>query len=128
LALTFGLEEDPIGALERAVGLVEATGESHGVEHPFQGTVGFSNGEKLWAVRYSSENRSRTLFISRDVSAVRALHPDNPRLQRLSDEDRVIVSEPLSDLSGAWLEVPESTALVVESGAHEQLPFRPQRP
>lgn len=128
LALTFGLEEDPLGAIERAIGLVERTGEAHGIEHPFQGTVGVSNGEQLWAVRYSSEHRSRTLFVSQDVRAVRALHPDNPRLQELSDETRLIVSEPLADLSGAWLEVPESTALVVRSDSHEQLPFRPRRP
>jgi predicted glutamine amidotransferase len=128
LALTFGLEDDPLGAVERAVGLVEATGKEHGIEHPVQGTVGFSDGERLWAVRYSTQHRSRTLFVSQDVSAVRALHPDNPRLQGLSDEDRVIVSEPLSDLSGAWLEVPESTALVVQEGGHQQVPFRPRRP
>jgi predicted glutamine amidotransferase len=128
LALSFGLEQDPLGAMERAIGVVESTGKAHGIEHPFQGTVGFSNGERLWAVRYSSEHASRTLFVSQDVSAVRALHPDNPRLKGLSDEVRLIVSEPLADLSGAWLEVPESTALVVESGAHEQLPFRPRRP
>ena len=128
LALTFGLEDDPIGGVERAIGLVEATGEAQGIEYPFQGTVGFSDGERLWAVRYSSEHSSRSLFISRDVRAVRELHPDNPRLQALADETRVIVSEPLSDLSGAWLEVPESTALVVQAGADEQLPFTPSRP
>ena len=128
LALTFGFEDDPIGGVERAIGLVEATGEAHGIEYPFQGTVGFSDGERLWAVRYSSEHSSRSLFISRDVRAVRELHPDNPRLQALADETRVIVSEPLSDLSGAWLEVPESTALVVQAGADEQVPFTPSRP
>jgi predicted glutamine amidotransferase len=128
LALTLGLEQDPLGALERAIGVVEKTGEAHGIEHPFQGTVGFTDGEQLWAVRYSSANQSRTLFVSHDVSAVRALHPDNPRLQELSDETRLIVSEPLVDLSGAWQEVPEATALVVRPGSHEQLPFQPQRP
>ena len=56
------------------------------------------------------------------------LHTDNPRLQRLSDADHAIVSEPLGDLPGAWLEVPESTALVIEAGSHEQRPFRPQPP
>jgi len=86
LALTFGLEEDPRGAVERAIGLVEATGERHGIEHPFQGAVSFSNGEQLWAVRHSTEHHSRTLFVSQGVSAVRALHPDNPRLQGLSEE------------------------------------------
>jgi hypothetical protein len=90
--------------------------------------VGFSDGERLWAVRYSSEHASRTLFVSQDVKALRELHPQNPRLHELGDEDRVIVSEPLSDLSGAWLEVPESTALVVQAGRDEQLPFRPRQP
>ena len=128
LALTFGLGDDPLGALERAIGLVETAGESHGIDQPFQGTVGFSDGEQLWAVRYSSRQDSRTLFVSQDVSALRELHPGNPRLQGLSDEVRLIVSEPLGDLSGAWLEVPESTALVVRHGSHEQLAFQPQRP
>jgi hypothetical protein len=38
------------------------------------------------------------------------------------------VSEPLADVSGAWLEVPESTALAVRPGSHDALPFRPRRP
>jgi hypothetical protein len=48
------------------------------------------------------------------------------RLQRLSEGDRVVVSEPLADLSGAWLEVPESTALALEDGILSQRPFRPR--
>jgi predicted glutamine amidotransferase len=128
LALTLGLEEDPIGGLERAVGLIEATGREHGVENPMQGTFGLSDGERLWAVRYSSEHRSRTLFFSQDVRALKELHPGNPRLQRMTDEDRVVVSEPLSDLSEVWLEVPESTALLIQDGPDERKPFRPQHP
>jgi predicted glutamine amidotransferase len=128
VALTFGLEQDPLGAVERAVGLVEATGRAHGIEHPVQMTLGISNGERLWAVRYSSEGRSRSLFVSADSQTVRALHPENPRFQRLTDEDRLIVSEPLSDLPGVWLEVPESTALVVQPGTDERVSFTPRAP
>jgi predicted glutamine amidotransferase len=123
LALTFGLEDDPLGALERAVGFVEATGHAHGIEHPVQMTVGMSDGERLWAVRYSSEHHSRTLFVSQEAKALRAL--GHERLERLGDEDRAIVSEPLGDLEGVWLEVPESTAMVVQPGADEQRPFEP---
>jgi glutamine amidotransferase len=128
LALTFGLEEDPIGAVERAIGFVEATAERHGIEQAVQMTLGFSDGDRLWAVRYSTAHSSRSLFVSEDVSALRKLHPDNPQLQVLSDADQAIVSEPPGDLPGAWLEVPESTAIVMEVGAREQLPFRPQSP
>src|ERR671937_27657 len=97
LALSFGLADDPVGAVERAVGFVEATAQAHDIEHPVQMTLGFSDGDRLWAVRYSSEGKSRTLYVSADVDSVKALHPENARFQRLTDEDRVIVSEPLSD-------------------------------
>ena len=123
LALTFGLEEDPLGAMERAVGFVEDQAQARGVEDPVQMTVGISDGERLWAVRYSSAHESRTLFLSEDVDALRRLHPDNERLQQLAEGDRVIVSEPLSDLPGAWIEVPESTGLVLEDGDYERRPF-----
>jgi glutamine amidotransferase len=128
LALTCGLTEDPLGAVERAVGLVEATGHAHGIEHPVQMTLGFSDGERLWAVRYSSEQSSRTLYISADSATAQKLYPDSRRFARLTDEDRIIVSEPLSDLPGVWLEVPESTALIVQRGHDEHRPFRPQAP
>jgi predicted glutamine amidotransferase len=53
LALTFGLEDDPPGAVARAIGLVEACGRARGVEYPFQGTIATTDGESLWAFRYS---------------------------------------------------------------------------
>jgi predicted glutamine amidotransferase len=127
LALTFGLEDDPVAAIERAIGCVEDIGHRHGIEFPFQGSVGVSDGETLWAVRYSSEGRSRSLFASADAHALRALHPDNPRLQMMSDEDRVIVSEPFADLPGAWHEIPEATAVTVRAGGVlEQQAFAPR--
>ena len=128
LAVTFGLEEDPLGAVEQAVGFVEATGRAHGIENPVQMTLGFSDGERLYAVRYSTEHQSRTLFASEEVEAIRALHPDNERLQRMTAGDRVIVSEPVSDLPGAWREVPESTALIIQGGTDEQREFHPRPP
>jgi glutamine amidotransferase len=128
LALTFGLENDPLDAVAQAVGLVESVGHAHGVEYPMQGTLGFTNGERLWAVRYSSEHKSRTLYASADRQTLQSLYPDNARFQRLTDEDRMVVSEPLSDLPGVWIAVPESTALVIQAGADEHHPFEPRMP
>jgi predicted glutamine amidotransferase len=126
LALTFGLEDDPVRALERAIGLVEATARRYEIRSPVQASIGVSDGERLWAVRYSSAGRSRTLFASADASAVRSLHPENPALQRLHDGDRLVVSEPLADLPGVWNEIPESTVLIVQPGDDEHRPFRPR--
>ena len=108
--------------------MVEARARAHEIDNPVQMTVGISDGERLWAIRYSSQHESRTLFVSEDVEAVQALHPENERLQRLAAGARVVVSEPLADLAGAWREIPESTALVVEDGAVEQRPFQPAQP
>ncbi len=125
LALTFGLEEDPVGALEHAVGFVEATARQHGIQNTVQASLGLSDGERLWAVRYSTEGRSRTLYASTDARTLRALHPEYPRLQLLRDEDRVVISEPFGELPGAWAELAESTVLIVQPGEDETRPFRP---
>ena len=128
LALTHGLEDDPPSAMARAVGLVEAIGRNRGVQYPIQMTVATTDGETTWAFRYSSEGRSRSLFHSTDVSTLRDQYPDNPVLHELSDDARLIVSEPLGDLRGAWREVPESTCVVVRGGREELLPFTPAEP
>jgi glutamine amidotransferase len=128
LALTFGLEDDPPAAVEAAVGLIEEVGRKHGVEHPIQMTVATTDGRKVWAFRYSSERNSRSLFYSTDVPTLRELHPDVPILAVVSDESRLIVSEPLRDLPGAWNEVPESSYGVVQEGQDELKPFTPKAP
>jgi predicted glutamine amidotransferase len=125
LALTFGLEDDPPKAVARTIGLVESVGHEHGVEFPFQGTIATSDGERIWAFRYSSEGKSRSLFFSTDVRTLRALYPDNELLRDLGDESRLVVSEPLGDLPGAWNEVPESSYGVIQPGQDEMHPFTP---
>jgi predicted glutamine amidotransferase len=125
LALTFGLEEDPVGAIERAIGFVEATAQRHGIENVVQASMGLSDGVRLWAFRYSTAGQSRTLFASADADSLRRLHPENPRLQRLHGEDRLVVSEPFADLPGAWNEIPEASVLIVQPGEDEMRPFRP---
>jgi hypothetical protein len=82
----------------------------------------------VWAFRYSSEGRSRSLFYSTAVSTLRHQYPNNPVQHGLSDETRVIVSEPLGDLAGAWNEVPESSYGVIQEGQDELHPFEPRSP
>jgi glutamine amidotransferase len=125
LALTFGLEDDPPQAVARTIGLVESVGHEHGLEFPFQGTIATSDGERIWAFRYSSEGKSRSLFFSTDVRTLRALYPDNELLRDLGDESRLVVSEPLGDLPGAWNEVPEASYGVIQPGQDEMHPFTP---
>ncbi len=128
LALTFGLEDDPADAVARAIGLVEDVGHRRGVRYPFQGTVATTDGERTWAFRYSSEGNSRSLFFTKDVPTLRHLYPEREVVQELSTDARLIVSEPIGDLPGAWNEVPEASYGIVGQGEDRMASFTPKAP
>jgi hypothetical protein len=71
------------------------------------------------------QGRSRTLFHSADIATLRRQYPENTTPDMLSDDARLIVSEPLGDLEGAWRELPESSCVVIRGGAEEVTPFVP---
>lgn len=127
LALTFGLADDPPEAVARAIGFVEERGRSRGVQYPFQGTIATTDGDSLWVFRYSSEGKSRSLFFTRDVPTLRKEYPDRDVLREVSDDARLVVSEPIGDLPGAWVEMPEGSCGVVTKGGEDKvLPFAPK--
>ena len=53
------------------------------------------------------------------ASTLQQQYSDSPILHELSEDARLVVSEPLGDLRGAWRELPESTCLVVRGGQEE---------
>lgn len=128
LALTFGLEDDPPDAVARAIGVVEEVGRRKGVKYPFQGTIATTDGERMWAFRYSSEGKSRSLFFTGSVPTLRRLYPERDILFEVSEDARLIVSEPVGDLPGAWNEVPESSYGVVGRGEDALRQFRVKPP
>ena len=123
LALTLGLREDPIGAMARAIREVERIGDTLSVQNPVQGTFAVTDGMTIWAFRYSTEHNSRTLFYSEDGETLQKTYPDLDQLRVFSATARVIVSEPLTDLPGAFIEVPESTVAILDGDGYRQLPF-----
>jgi len=123
LALTFGLESDPLGALARMVGFVEAAGKEQGVHESVWMTVGLSDGKNLYAVRYASDGEAPTLFHSRDVDSVYKAHPDLPR--KFDTSTRFVVSEPSGVVEDLWIEVPQASCLHLRDGRVDVWPFRP---
>ena len=127
LALTLGLEDDPPRAVQDAVGFIEATGRRHGVEHPIQMTVATTNGESIWAFRYASEGRARSLFFSTELQTCGCCIRTT-RGSRTSTKSRGWWSPSRSAASsGAWNEVPESSWGVVQPGRDELHTFTPTR-
>ena len=130
LALTFGLADDPYNGVARMVGFIEDLGARYGVAHPMQMTLGIADGESLYAVRYSSERDSRTLFYSASIAAIRKLIAPEYRDQVdvFGENAIAVVSEPLHDFKGAWHRVPEATFLTVKDGKVDLQEFAPIRP
>lgn len=125
LALTFGLEREPVRALERMAGFVEGLARSRGVPDPLQMTLGVSDGRRLLGVRYSSGHDSRTLYYSVSADALRAIHPGS---EYFDNDAMAIVSEPLTEMSDCWREVPESSVVKVEERRVETVAFEPRDP
>ena len=67
LALTFGLEDDPIGGVERMAGFVEQMARDNGVAQSLWMTLGFTDGNAIYAVRYASDGDAPTLFHTDDT-------------------------------------------------------------
>ena len=123
LALTFGLRDDPPAALARTMGHVERAREAAGIEQPIQFSACTTDGSRLWTVRYSSNNQSRTQYHSRHIHALRDIHGS---YEPIPDGAVILLSEPLDELSEHWEAVPESSLLVVEDGTTTVSSFSPE--
>jgi len=135
LALTFGLKEDPPTAVAKAVGFITTLAKAKGVEFPVQMTVATTDGTgRLWAFRYSTERKSRTLYYSTDIDSIIELYQDDAAAQKrksiiryknYTGDTRFVVSEPLGDVKGVWNLVDEATCVYVEKGDLTMTPFEP---
>lgn len=125
LALSFGMDGDVQAGISRMAGFVEQVAEQNEVENALQMTLGISDGDSLYAVRYSTAGDSRSLFHSahRDVTMEIA-----PEAGRFSRDARAVVSEPLSDLEAEWIPVPEASFLTITKGNVSCEPFTPIPP
>ena len=78
--------------------------------------------------RYSSEGKSRSLFFTKHLPTLRKLYPERRILQELSDDTRLVVSEPIGELPGAWNDVPESSYGIIGMEEDQLRPFKLKPP
>jgi glutamine amidotransferase len=121
LALTLGLDEDPQRALEAMIAQVERLREAAAIDAPLRFTCALSDGERLYALRYSSDNDSKTLYgnVGHQAASdlIEGVTSDAPA--------QIIVSEPLDDSGERWEAVPESSFVIVRDGELDVRDFRP---
>ena len=108
VALGEGLDIDPKGALERATARMESLSRQKGAAPHFRMTAALSDGEKLYAVRYASDEHAPTLY------------------HRWSDSrsGRAVVSEPL-ETGECWDAVPPGSFCTFDGGQVKIEPFAP---
>ncbi len=123
LALTFGLRDDPPAALARTMGHVERARQAAGIKQPIQFSACTTDGSRLWTVRYSSCSQSRTQYHSRHIHALRDIHGT---YESLPEGAVIVLSEPLDDLTEHWVEVPESSVVLVDDGQATVSSFTPE--
>lgn len=119
LALTYGLADDPVGALRRMVARVERARRAHGVAAPFRATMCASDGTRLVVLRWVSPDapgaEAPTLF---HAAGVTMLHTADGSDDTLPEDAQLVVSEPL-ELHWSrhtWHEVPAATIGVFRRG------------
>ncbi len=122
LALTYGLAQDPLVAMQWVGGDVEWFRSRYAIQTPAFLTLAFTDGRTIYALRYSSHGASKTLFYSRNLRAIHELDGD---YEAIPEGGHILVSEPLDDLSDDWALVPESTFIIMEDGEVTAIPFVP---
>ena len=110
LALADGLEDDPIAAMELAVGRLETLSREHGEGPHMRFSAAYSDGQTLHAVRYASDYAAPTLFYRYSPSRA----------------GFAVVSEPLEVDESGWSAVPAGQVVRFDrEGGCETRAFRP---
>jgi len=111
MALGYGLDRDPLQAMSCAVTQFEDISRHYGNTPHMRFSSAFTNGQTLFATRYSSDTICPTVYYK--------------YCERF--QGWCICSEPLNGCEGEWTELPVGSTLVIDRGQMEILPFMQYR-
>jgi glutamine amidotransferase len=120
LALSNGLAEDVPGALATTIRQSLDIMTQSKVDRPFRMTAAISDGECIYAVRYSSDGNAPTLYyaVGGEITV------EDHRVKFTNGAESVIVlSEPLDEQGDEWAEIPECHLLCAAQGKSTVEPF-----
>lgn len=119
LALTYGLAEDPVTAMQKMVERVERARHERGIGDPFRATMCASDGESLVVLRWVSPDVEGAIAPSLyHSSGATMLHTKRGGEEVLPDDAQLVVSEPLELhwSNQTWSEVPVGVIGVFRQG------------
>lgn len=106
MAITYGLLESPKQALQKMVRKVLDILLKHDPDGVLNLSCAISDGEKLYALRYSFNEAPMTQFVSTDADCLQEFEGNKSRLPSGST---VVVSEPLDSTSDKWTKIPNNS-------------------
>jgi len=112
VAVDEGLDDDPEGALARALGRFIDLSRRKGCAPHMRLTAALSDGRRLFALRYATDAFAPTLYHKWDAAL----------------GGRAVVSEPLETASCDWQAVPPGSLCVFEGDGVDCRPFAPVLP
>jgi glutamine amidotransferase len=122
LLLGNGLTRDPKTAFARTLGEVVAVMRHYEIDEPLRVTAALADGQRVMAVRWSSDGTSPTLFYANGSD----LWIEQGALRFTPGSDfTLVLSEPLDEAGGSWREVGEGSFVVAEEGQVRVAPFAP---
>ena len=113
LAIGHGLQTNPAEAFRLTVEQILELKKQHNIKEALRVTAVASDGETMYAIRYSSDSRPPSLYYACTTTA-----PDGPSC--------LVLSEPLDDQTDHWNEVPASSLLVARQNTVDVTPFCPR--
>ncbi len=109
MALGDGIEDDPKAALERATGRLERLSRDSGITPHMRMTVAMTDGDRLYAARYASDQHAPTLYHRRARAGA----------------GWAVVSEPLETGEDGWIAIPPGSFATVTPEGVAIEPFLP---
>ncbi len=106
LAHQCGLDRDPRAALERTIELVKSQAARLGTDLLIRFTAAFSDGNRLYAIRYATDRWAPTLYAGP------------------LDGGYCLVSEPFEGAARPWREIPAGSFVEIDDAGLTVRPFR----
>ena len=112
LAITYGLLKHPRLAMQQMVKTVLTALNRIDVNGVLNLSCAISDGEKLYALRYSHNEDAMTQFVSTDANCMEEFTGDKSQLPALST---VVVSEPLDSVSSKWRKIANNSFTTISN-------------
>jgi glutamine amidotransferase len=116
LALGNGLVEDIEGALRRTVAQILEVMDRAGIAEPFHMTAAIADGRSLYALRYSNDRQSPSLYYATGSTVGVA---DGALAFAPGFGAVLVLSEPLDDHEADWVAIPEASLVRASEGVVE---------